>query len=586
MTFQTVFRGAGASAPPPGFTRRGALRIAGGCWLVLAVLPGISSAADQRLINAAKSGDETAVRSLLKQHVDVNAAAADGSTALHFAAYADSVSLADSLIRAGAHVDAANDLGSTPLHLACDNGSPAMVNRLLAAKANANAKLLNGETVLMACARTGSAAAVKALLVNGANPKAAEPEHNQTALMWAAAESHPDVVAMLLEFGADVRARSRSYSQTVVGEQTQRAGREKLNYDVTRGGSTPLLFAASSGDAASAKLLLSAGADPNDRLPDGTSALVLAAHSDHRDVALALLEKGANPDDMGIGYAALHAAILRSDIDLVKALLAHGADPNIRMTKATPVRRNSTDSFLLAPLIGSTPYLLAARFLEPEIMKVLIAGGADARLTMPNGATALMLAAGMNSPSNEDRRGVNVIDFGKLEPDSQVLPAVVAALDQGANINATSDTGETALHAAVTHRYESVIRYLAEHGADVNVRNRQGLTPLGLVARRVGGEKPTASTVSGAGASGGAIADEPAAERVSALLEKLGAKNCPLLWRAGASAPPPGFRPARSVTIVPVAARATASCRTGIRRPELLLQSAGNSPPSSDPEKY
>ena len=88
---------------------------------------------------------------------------------------------------------------------------------------------------------------MKALLVQGADAKAREPEHDQTALMWAAAESHPEVVALLIEFGADVRARSRSYTQTVVGEQTQRAGREELNYDVTRGGSTPLLFAARSG---------------------------------------------------------------------------------------------------------------------------------------------------------------------------------------------------------------------------------------------------------------------------------------------------------------------------------------------------
>src|SRR5581483_5590286 len=111
--------------------------------------------------------------------------------------------------------------------LACNNRSAAMVERLLAAKANPNAKLLNGETVLMTCSRAGSSGAVKALLVHGANPKTTEPEHNQTALMWAAAENHPDVTALLIEFGAGVRARSRSYSQTVVGEQTQRAGREE-----------------------------------------------------------------------------------------------------------------------------------------------------------------------------------------------------------------------------------------------------------------------------------------------------------------------------------------------------------------------
>ena len=183
----------------------------------------------------------------------------------------------------------ADDTGATPLHLACTNRSAVMVERLLAAGANANAKLLNGETVLMTCARAGEPRAVKALLVHGADVNAWEQEHNQTALMWAVAQRHPDVVQLLIEARADIRARSRTYAQTVVGEQTQRAGREELNYTVPRGGSTPLLFSARVGDAPSARLLLKAGADPNDTQPDGLSALVLAAHSGNGDVAALLL---------------------------------------------------------------------------------------------------------------------------------------------------------------------------------------------------------------------------------------------------------------------------------------------------------
>jgi ankyrin repeat protein len=469
-----------------------------------------------------RAQDEAAVRALLKQRVDVNAQQGDGATALHWAADLDNLTIADLLIRAGARVDAGNDLGSTPLHLACTNRSAPMVNRLLEAKANVNAKLLNGETVLMTCARTGEAKAVRALLVHGADAKAKETEHDQTALMWAAAQIHPDVVALLIEFGADVRARSRTYSQTVVGEQTQRAGREELNYDVLRGGSTPLLFAARTGDAESAKLLLAAGANVNDSLPDGTSALVLAAHSGQGSVASILLEKGADPNAIGSGYTALHAAVLRSDLNLVKSLLAHKADPNIRITKGTPVRRNTTDFNLLAPLIGSTPYLLAAKFLEPEIMQALVAGGADPKMTMPNGATALMLAAGMDSSTTENRRGIALIDFGKVETDNQVQPSVTIAFDLSGEVNAANQAGDTALHAAVTHRYESVIRFLASHGADVNTKNKGGLTPLAVLMTQSKAAKPVVVASSSSAGSG---SDSPVdyTVRIASLLRKLGA---------------------------------------------------------------
>lgn len=490
----------------------------------IAIAPCLARTPDVDLIQAVKNQDRAAARALLDHHADVNAQQGDGATALHWAAYHDDLIIADALIRAGARVDAANDLGATPLHLACTNRSGAMVDRLLAAKANPNAKLLNGETVLMTCARTGSTTAVKALLVHGADAKAREPEHEQTALMWAAANHHPEVTALLIEFGADVRARSRSYAQTVVGEQTQRAGREELNYSVARGGSTSLLFAARSGDAESARLLLAAGADPNDSLPDGTSALVLAAHSGHKDVAVGLLEKGANPNNFGIGYTALHGAVLRSDLDLVKALVAHGADPNLPMTKATPVRRNSTDYFLLAPLIGVTPYLLAAKFLEPEMMQVLLAAGADPKLTMPDGTTALMLAAGSGSRTNEDRRGINVIDFGRVEPESKVLPAVETAWHANASVNASDNKGDTALHAAVTHRDPAVVRFLVDHGADVNARNKAGQTPLTLLETRARPvEKPAALTAVTAAGSGSELADEAASRGIAGLLRERGA---------------------------------------------------------------
>jgi uncharacterized protein len=442
-----------------------------GCVAAIASSMCFAASSDLRLIQAVKKQDTESVRALLKQHIDLNASQGDGSTALHWAADLDNLTIADLLIRAGARASAANDLGATPLYLACRNRSASMVDRLLAAGSDANAKLLNGETVLMTCARTGESKAVKALLVHGADVKAKEPEHDQTALMWAAAQSHPEAVGMLVEFGADVRARSRVYSQTVVGEQTQRAGREELNYTVQRGGMTPLLFAARNGDAESAKLLLAAGADANDSLADGTSALVLAAHSGQGIVAITLLEKGADANAMGGGYTAMHAAVLRSDLNLVKALLAHGADPNIKMTKGTPVRRDTTDYNLLAPLIGSTPYLLAARFLEPEI---------------------------------------------------QVLEAVKTAFDLSGDVNAANQAGDTALHAAAAWGHDSVVQFLADHGAELNVKNKSGLTPLAALSAPAKRKYQLAAAAGG----GDSASEDPAQAarlRTAALLRKLGA---------------------------------------------------------------
>jgi ankyrin repeat protein len=487
-----------------------------------------AAGADARLIKAVRGKDAATVRALVKQRVDVNAPQGDGATALHWAAHVDDLSIADLLIRAGARATVANDNGFTPLHLACTNRSAAMVERLLAAGADANAASLNGETVLMTCARAGEARAVKVLLVKGARVNVKEKSHDQTPLMWAAAQRHPDVTELLIEAGAEIGARSRTYAQTVVGEQTQRFGREELNYTVLRGGSTPLLFAARSGDTGSVRLLLAAGANVNDALPDGASALVLAAHSGHGETAALLIEKGANPDSADAGYTALHAAVLRSDLTLVKTLLARGANPDVRTTKGTPIRRDTTDFNLPATLIGSTPYLLAARFLEPEIMKALAAGGADTRLTMRDGTTALMLATGTSSGNNATRRGIAVIDGGVVEPESAIAKGVAAALDLGADVNAANQAGDTALHTAATRGLNAVVQLLAGNGAQLNTKNKRGLTPLAALmpanaAVRRRGAAITAAALADDDTPGEPVAREPAHPETIALLKKLGA---------------------------------------------------------------
>lgn len=470
--------------------------------VVAALTVGLAGAGDPRIIETVKSGNVDAVRALLKEKVDVNARQGDGATALHWAVHRHDDSLVDLLLRAGAKPDLADDTGATPLYLACLNRSAATIERLLQARANTNAALVSGETVLMTCARTGEAAGVRALLARGANVNAKEPGHDQTALMWAAAQSHPAAVEALLKGGADVRARSRSYTQTVTSEVTQRAGREELNYTVPRGGSTPLLFAARSGDAESARMLIEAGADVNETLPDGASALVIAAHSGHTRAATVLLEKGADPNAAEVGYTALHAAVLRTDLALVNALLAHKANPNAQITRGMPVRRTSQDFELPKTLIGATPYLLAAKFLEADIMQALAAGGADTRLPMNDGATPLLAAAGMGivAPAQDERRGTNrrglaIIDGGKVEPESQVVETVTTALSLGSDINGTNPAGETALHVASAQGYDSVVKLLVERGADLNARNAKGQTPLGALVARAGGRGSRKSTI-------------------------------------------------------------------------------------------
>jgi ankyrin repeat protein len=275
------------------------------------------------------------------------------------------------------------------------------------------------------------------------------------------------------------------------------------------------LFAARSGDVESARVLLERGAAVNDALPDGTNALVLAAHSGHGAVCALLLEKGADPNAAAVGYTALHAAVLRSDLGLVKALLAHGAHPNVVITKGTPVRRESQDYELPKTLLGATPYLLAAKFLEVEMMPLLVEAGADPRLPMDDGTAPLMAAAGMGAAADADRRGQEILDGGKMEDPHRVVDAVVAALKLGADVNAVGKAGDTALHSAAVLGYDTVIQLLAENGADLNVRNVRGQTPLSALT---GGRAPAAGA--GAAALPPRQTPRPSTE---ALLRRLGA---------------------------------------------------------------
>ena len=443
--------------------------------LVLALASLGNANGDLDLVQAARVQDHASVRALLAEGADVDAVQPDGTTALHWAAHWDDLETADLLIRRDANVNAMNELGATPLWLSSVHGSASMIGLLLRAGAAVNAALPSGETPLMTAARTGIGDAVRALLNHGADVDAIELSRGQTALMWAVAQGHPDIVRLLIEHGADIRARS-SVRRVIVNTGTA-GGDAEFNGTMVvpedRGGYTPLLFAARHGDVESAGLLLDAGADANDTAPTGTSALVVAAHGGHTALARFLLDRGADPNAAEAGYTALHAAILRGDHELLQALLAHGADPNTRLARATPVRRLGRDWAMDWTWVGATPFWMAAMFTDGAMMQALAAGGAEPSLTMEDGTTPVMAPLAMR-----DRRPGSDPDA----MESSTLEAVGAGVELGVDVNATNAAGNTALHYAAWRGRDAVVELLVGRGAKLDVKNADGLTPLAMTA--------------------------------------------------------------------------------------------------------
>ena len=429
-----------------------------------------AAAADLQLVEAAKRGDGTAVSALLEQGFDANETALAGATALHWVAHRDDLETAGLLLRAGAQANASNDYGVTPLMLAAENGSAAMVELLLGAGADANAALPSGETVLMTAARTGEAAAVTALLTHGADPNTAEASKGQTALMWALAEQHLEVARTLLAHGADVHLGSH-------------------------GEFAPLMWAVRQGQQPAVQLLLDAGADLNGVATDGSTPLLVATVRGHVDLAKYLLAKGADPNADTAGYTPLHYVAGRWDgvdaytyldapgewlvlrgipedrkLELIEALLDHGADPNAQLTKEPPRYGFSlVQGSSQGQTRGGTPFFIAAMSADVEAMRFLAANGADPFIPSNNGITPLMMAAGMGWMDNEVRL-----------TGEDYIPAAAFCLELGSDVNATTERGDTALHGTISGGLDGVVALLADNGADVNIKNGRGQTPLNL----------------------------------------------------------------------------------------------------------
>jgi ankyrin repeat protein len=360
---------------------------------------------------------------------------------------------------------------------------------LLDAGANPNAVLPEGETVLMTAARTGSAEAVTLLLDRGADVNAQDKWYGESALMWAAAQNHGEAVRVLISRGAPVDSRS-----TLQKNANRRAGQNILSL----GSWTPLMYAARENALDAGSALVKGGAGLNLIDPDGATALEIAIINAHYEFAAMLLDAGADPNvvDTEAGMGPLYAAVdmhrlavghgrpnpgpvgLMSAVDLVKKLLERGADPNRRLKKPIFQRHHTAGDSALGE--GATPFLRAAKSGDIEMMRALVAGGADPKLAMPNASNALLFAAGLGW-----RNGSPAAPSYDQGSDEEAVEALRFLLGLGFDIHGTNDTGDTALHAAVSGRgSEAIIAFLVAQGADPESKNKRGQTPLSLATAK------------------------------------------------------------------------------------------------------
>jgi ankyrin repeat protein len=469
------------------------VRVAGLTALLTLVFAAAASTAarDFRIVAAAQERDAARVRALLQAGADVNAPRPDGATALMWAAHWADAEMARVLLRAGANPNAADEQGVSPLALACETGDETIVAVLLGAGAKPDRPQSNGVTPLMIAARTGNLKVAQMLAENGADASRAITATGQTALMWATAERHVPMMRQLIAAGADVHAASAI-------------------------GFTALMFAARNGDLDAARVLLAAGVDVNESGSDGTHALPLAIVSGHDELAMFLLEQGADPNGTMYGVGALHAASGSVDLwlrdwlrargasvdaratsgldgsrraPLVKALLARGARPNAKITASTFMglgvsgKHGAFDPFSTGTgdLRGATPLWVAASAANGggraaggaaavDAMKLLLEAGADPNAATDDGTTALMAAAGLGRASYQPgaMRGA---------PSPSAEAAVRLLVEAGANINAVNEAKFSALHAAAFRGLNEVVDYLVQRGASINAQDFRNRTP-------------------------------------------------------------------------------------------------------------
>ena len=367
------------------------------------------------------------------------------------------------------------------MSLAAEVGNTDMLRLLLEVGANADSPNADGQTALQAVARTGKVDAAQVLLDHHAAVDAREKWGGQTALMWASARRHPEMMQLLVARGADVNARSldRDYQRHVTAE-----GRPK---SLDSGGLTPLLYAARENCTACVDVLLKNKADIDLPDPDGVSPLLLAIMNANWDLAKQLIAAGADVNQWDIyGEAPLLTAVdLRNRVDggrasidptnttkgmaIVNLLLERGADPNMQLLfKPANVRGGGT-TFTR----GATPLIRAATNGDLEAVKILLAHGADATVYMADRQTPIHAAIAGRAAEPQALELIKVLQKAGTDVN------VIALVNHPEEIR-----GGTALHYAVRKRYKEVIKLLASYGIDMDAVDQDGLTALDYTQSR------------------------------------------------------------------------------------------------------
>jgi uncharacterized protein len=444
----------------------------------LLLLSALGAAAPSQVADAAERGDRTAIRTLIEKKADVNAAQVDGTTALHWAVRANDLELTDLLLRAGARVSVANQSDASPMLLAAMNGNAAILERLIQAGADPNAPLSHtGDTALMMAARTGKADAVKVLLDHGAQVNAKETWGGTTALMWAIAERHPEVTKLLVERGADVNAKSNFVPEAsgrgFEGTAPVVAAPKQTIEEFASGWMTPLMFAAREDDLESARILIEAKADVNAAGGDGKDPLGLALFNGSYDVASLLVDNHANVNHADVQrFTPLFWAVDRRNMEtapnfpwmvttdplpLIKKLLDAGANPNA-LVNNTPRARMREGS---PRIVFATALMRAAFSGDIELVKLLLAHGADPNIQSSDRETTLEAACGL----------AFINGYHREKPPAERLELVKLLVDMGQDVNHADSYGITPLMAAANLGDINIVRYLIDNGADLNAHD-------------------------------------------------------------------------------------------------------------------